>query len=293
MEKPLLPLFGGGTNNTLEALYPLMRGLATLFLVSISFTLCGTVGSLAYPEGGIGAVVGSLVGASVSLIVGCCATGLWKSFVPEDTRTFGVGALLPHSLAVQIGSHGDFDLVVTIHEASGIAVQGHMPWSRSNSFVELQCGGNPVKRTCVKSDGKFNEQFKFRVTAHDQGIMMKVMEQEMVGAASVGYTYVDIQRDVIDQSFPSRKEYFIEAGENDRLRHGGSSKARLILSFDYTEDYPWGLRTHGAPGRGQAMDSKYGAVNFLTQIEFNPNAQVAQEDIYKSSIKRSNEWSIC
>lgn len=276
----LLP--GNKVSSTLDVLYPVLRGLATLLIVAMCMTLFGMVGGLAYPEGGVGAVVGAVVGIVLSLTFGCCITGLWKNLLPEDTKTWGIGALLPHSLAVQIGAHGNFEVIVTIHEAVGIEVQGQLPWRKADTYIEVECGQNPVKRTCVKNDGKFNEQFKFQVTAADENMIVRLKDQDIFGASDIGYVYVDIQKDIIGEGFPWRKEFPVEAGENDRLRYG-NSKAYMVLSFDYTEDYPPMLRTDDKSSQKarQDMESQsqnYGAVSFLTNLEFNTNVKMAKEE---------------
>lgn len=269
----------GGLSALGEALAPLLRGSATLFITALGTTLCGMIGSLAYPVGG--AAVGCFMGVAISLTMGCAVTGFWRDVLPGDGRTFGVGSIVPHSLAVQLGAHGKFDLIVTVHEALGVRVQGHMPWRRADLYVELECGSNPIKRTCVKKDSKFNEQFKIQVTSTDEGVLCRIKDQDVFGASNIGYVYVDIQRDIIDAGFPSQKEFPIEAGESDWLRWN-SEKALLILSFDYTEDYPKtalrGTNTRSSQStQSKVLRSKgYGAVSFLTQLEFNHNVAVAK-----------------
>eukprot|EP00933_Yihiella_yeosuensis_P016916 TRINITY_DN14295_c0_g1_i2.p1 TRINITY_DN14295_c0_g1~~TRINITY_DN14295_c0_g1_i2.p1 ORF type:complete len:285 (+),score=39.22 TRINITY_DN14295_c0_g1_i2:102-956(+) len=272
---PALP--GQRVSSALDSLYPFMRFLGTLLIVILGSTLFGLVGSLAYPVGGVGAIVGAILGALISLSVGVMVTGLWKSFIPQDNKTYGLGAMLPHSVAVAFGAHGAFELIVTIHEAVGIEVQGHMPWKRSDTYLEVECGNNPVKRTCVKNDGKFNEACKIQVTAQDEGMLIRVKDQDLFGATDIGYVYVDIQRDVIEAQFPRHKEFVIEAGEHDRLRYG-KDKAYLVLSFDHQDSsatpmQPFKTQVHGS--------HDYGAVNFLQTLEFNPNAKVVKEhDIF-------------
>lgn len=268
----------------LDVLYPILRCIGTVFIVALGMMLCGMIGSLAYPVGGVGAILGSGLGAVISLVFGCCLTGFWKDVLPDDNRTFGVGALLPHALAVQIGGHGNFDLILTVHEAVGVEVQGRMPWQRADTYIEVECGNNPVKRTCVKSDGKFNEQFKLQVAGSDQAMVLRIKDQDVFGARDVGFVYVDIQKDIIGEGFPWRKEFMIEAGENDRLRWG-KNKAFIVLSFDYTEEYPHALRSEASRSMKSRQEQEkqwaskgYGAVSFLSQLEFNTQAKIAKED---------------
>lgn len=242
------------TSSPLDFIFPLIRGLATLFIVFIGFMVFGMFGSLAFPTGGTGAFLGSVCGIIVSLVVACWITGLWRSFLPEDNE-------MPHPLAVLVGRHGNFDLVLTVHEADGIELQGHASWSSSSTFVEVSCGSNPIKSTDVTSDGVFNEQFRIKVTAADEGIVIKLKEKQLVGSSTLGFVYVDIQEDIINADFPVRQEFHLQTGEGSRLR-SGRNKLRLVLSFDFTEDYPLGLAD---PGRSQAMETivsskSYGAV---------------------------------
>lgn len=283
---PLFPKPGGGSG--LEPLFPILRGVATVFLVAISMLLCGMVGSLAYPTRGVGAIVGAVLGGLISLIFGLFLTGFWKDIAGD--KSFGVGALLPHTLAASVGAHGSFDVIVTVHEAIGIEVQGRMPWKRADTYIEILCGANPLKRTCVKGDGRFNEQFKLQVSPADEGIMLHVKDQDIFGASDVGYVFVDIQKDIVDAAFPWRKEFPIEAGENDRLRYG-KEQACLVLSFDHTEDYPHSLRTDVSRDMRSKEEAErvwkskgYGAVSFLSQLEFNPSAKIGKEEAHQRTL---------
>mmetsp|Transcript_102379 Transcript_102379/g.285261 ORF Transcript_102379/g.285261 Transcript_102379/m.285261 type:complete len:298 (-) Transcript_102379:103-996(-) len=278
---PLLP--GQKIASPLDMLYPMLRGLTTLLIGILGMLLCGMVGSLAYP--GTGAIVGSIVGVLVCLAFGCCVTGFWRDLLPSNTSTFGAEQLLPHALAVQIGGHGHFDLVLTVHEATGVEVQGRMPWMKAETYIEVVCGSNPVKRTCVNADGKFNEQFKLKITPSDDILVVRLKDQDVFGARDVGYVCVDIQKDIIDAGFPWQKRFTIEAGEHDKLRWK-EVKAIIILSFDYTEDYPTELR--GGDGGGsrtasqkdltrQWNSSNYGAVNYLSTLEFNTSMQLSRD----------------
>lgn len=251
-------------SSPLDLLFPLIRGLATLFIVFIGFMVFGMFGSLAFPLGGTGAFLGSACGIVISLSVACCVTGLWRSFLPEDN-----GAGLPHPLAVLVGGHGNFDLVLTIHEAEGIQAQGNTSWSSSSTFAEVKCGSNEVKSTSVSSDGVFNEQLRIKVAAADEGIVIKLKEQQLVGSAVLGSVYVDIMADIINADFPIRQEFPLQVGEGSRLS-SKKNKASLVLSFDYTEDYPLGLAD---PGRSQAMETmasskSYGAIGASSHAQF-------------------------
>eukprot|EP00413_Alexandrium_margalefii_P041874 CAMPEP_0204581536 /NCGR_PEP_ID=MMETSP0661-20131031/44700_1 /ASSEMBLY_ACC=CAM_ASM_000606 /TAXON_ID=109239 /ORGANISM="Alexandrium margalefi, Strain AMGDE01CS-322" /LENGTH=297 /DNA_ID=CAMNT_0051590733 /DNA_START=55 /DNA_END=948 /DNA_ORIENTATION=+ len=267
----------------LEAVFPMLRGLSTLFIAVLGMLMFGMVGSFAYP--GSGAIVGAIAGLVSGLALGCCASGFWRDLLPSNTTTFGAERILPHALAVQIGGHGHFDLVVTVHEVSDVEVQGRMPWMRAEIYAEVACGSNPVKRTCVKTDGKFNEQFKLKIAPSDDYVIVKLKDQDVFGSRDVGYVCVDIQKDVVEAGFPWRRAFAIEAGERDKLRWS-EQKAMVVLSFDYTEDYPAVLRGNaGGEGREasrQDLDKQwnskgYGAVNYLSKLEFNTSMKVSQD----------------
>jgi len=251
-------------SSPLDLIFPLIRGLATLFIVFIGFMVFGMFGSLAFPVGGTGAFLGSVCGILISLAVACFVTGLWRSFLPEEN-----GAGLPHPLAVLVGGHGSFDLVLTIHEADGIQAQGNISWSSSSTFAEVSCGNNPVKSTSAASDGLFNEQFRIKVAAADEKIVIKLKEQQLVGSDLLGTVEVDIMADIINADFPIQQEFPLKVGVGSRL-FSKKSKARLLLSFDYTEHYPLGLAD---PGRSQAMETmasskSYGAVGASSHAQF-------------------------
>lgn len=243
------------TSSPLDFIFPLIRGLATVFIVVIGFMVFGMFGSLAFPVGGTGAFLGSVCCIMVSLLVACWITGLWKSFLPEDNE-------LPHHLAVLVGKHGNFDLVLTVHETEEMEPPSGRSWSHSGTFLEVYCGSNPVQTSArMKSDGVIDEQFKLKVTPADDSIIIELKEKQILGDSAVGFVYIDIQDDIINADFPVRQEFHIRTPEGSQL-HSGKNNPRLVLSFNYTEDYPLGL---AEPGQSRAMETlapsqTYGAV---------------------------------
>lgn len=278
----IVPLPGQPGDNYLDGLKPLFRILVTVFVAGMGMFLCGVIGSLAYPIAGVGAIFGSIIGFILFLCFGCCLTGAWRDFGPKDTRTFEgqMKALMPHALALNAGFHGKFQMIVTIHEVKNVHMQFKLPWSRMDTYVELECGKNPVKRTCVKMDGIFNEQFKIEVRAVDESVLFRVRNQDVFGSTDLGYACVDIQHDIIDKSFPCAQEYPIEAGAGDKMRFDENAASVIVLSFDVTEDYPVPIDNQAVTAekrhyRDANLDTEwnsanYGTVNFLSQLEFNP-----------------------
>jgi len=260
-------------------LFPILRAIATIVIVCLGTLFFGQIGSLAYPLNGAGAVLGCTFGVTVCLFIGCCATGSWRDFLmAHDTTTQGL--ILPHTLASQIGGHGYFDLLVTVHKAVSVEVQGQMPWSPLQIYAEVECGSNPVKRTCVRPDGRFEEQFKLNIEAVDRSMLVRLKNQGMLGTVDVGYVHVDIQSDIVDADSLRQRAFEINAGEGDSLRWT-KPRAQLILSFELV-----GARgASGFPNPFETTPSKdpeslrhggqsYGAVDFISRLEFNPDARL-------------------
>jgi len=263
-------------------LFPALRGVVTVLVVCLGTLFFGQVGSLAYPENGVGAIVGCSIGVTLCLVLGCCATGSWRDVLqgPEGAQA---GLLLPHALAAHVGGHGHFDLIVTVHRVVGVQVQGQMPWSPVHVYAEVECGENPVKRTCVRPDGRFEEQFKLHVQAMDSTILVRLKSQGVFGTVDVGYVHIDIQSDIVDAGSLREKVFEIEAGEGDTLRWT-KPRAYLTLSFDLGGAESAARRaaspfdTHKDPGGHSSSHVKYGAVDFISRLEFNTDARMESRD---------------
>jgi len=273
-------LISGQDANTFDFLMPMLRGLASLFIACSGTMLFAMIGSLAMPV--FGAIVGGFVGLLFSLALGCCLTGFWRDMIPDDAKSYGVGSVLPHSVAAQMGTHGSFDLIVTVHECHNVDVVQRMPWRQPDIFIELECGHNPIKRTCVRKDQKFNEQFKVQIKAADDTLLIRLKDQDIFGATNVGYCCINVQQDILNQGFPWQKRFNVLAGEKDQLRWS-ADKPQIIISFDYTDEYPQSLRQDDSTSletrkqvEAQWQNDSYGAVNFLSRLEFNPNMKIAK-----------------
>lgn len=254
-------------------LFPILRAIATVLIVCLGTLFFGQIGSLAFPENGVGAVVGCTVGVLLCLVLGCCATGSWRDVSSqEDGLTRGL--VLPHALASQMGGHGHFNLIVTVHRAVGVEIQGQLPLASLPIYAEVECGNNPVKPTCVRSDGRFEEQFKLRVEPTDSSMLVRLKSQGMFGIVNVGYVHVDIQRDVVDAS-PRRERHFeIQAGDGDSLRWT-KPRAALLLSFDVVGDHdPLATMPNPFATDVEGNNKSYGAVDFVSRLTFNPDARL-------------------
>lgn len=277
-----------------DPLKPLMGMLATFFLAFVGMLTFGMIGSLAYPQAGMGAIFGALIGFTFFFILGFLMTGAYNQFLPKYQQKYGLLGLLPSWLVAWWPSveHGNFTLILTVHEVKNVSVRGLAPWSWADLYVEIECGVNPVKRTCVKADGKFNEQFRLQIQALDDSIMLRLKDQDVFGSTDIGYVCVSISHHIINNDhgrdpFPMKKKFDIESFEHDRLKHKDArTKASLILSFDHLDDY-WAGRGRG-PARGPedveaAFDitkdnnwnkDQYGAINNLSMVTFNTHAKL-------------------
>lgn len=258
-------------------LFPILRGVATVLIVCLGTLFFGQIGSLTFPENGVGAIVGCTIGVTLCLFIGCCTTGSWRDLFSAQDGT-AQSLLLPHTLASQVGGHGHFDLIITVHKAVGLEVQGQMPWSSLDVYAEVECGSNPVKRTCVRPDGRFEEQFKLHVQATDRSMLVRLKNQGVFGTVDVGYVHIDIQADIVDAGSQQMRAFEIEAGEGDKLRWT-KPRAQLILSFDLIGAE--GVARFGNPfdtGKDLESQSKsYGAVDYISRLEFNPNARLEHD----------------
>lgn len=225
----------------LEGLWPLVQGLFTLVLAVLGMIVVSIIGSLAYPVGGVGAILGLLIGGVVFGLIGCFMSGLWRQLF-IGYRLPVLGSLLPQNVAAAMGSHGDFTLIVTIHEVKNLEVRGYLPWiMKPDIYVQIDCGKNPPKRTCVKRNCQYNEQFKLEVNAADDTIMLWVLDQDVFGSDKIGYVALNIQKDIIEAGFPARQRHVLEAQEDCNIQWA-QGQASIIVSYDHTEDYAESLR---------------------------------------------------
>mmetsp|Transcript_3123 Transcript_3123/g.7035 ORF Transcript_3123/g.7035 Transcript_3123/m.7035 type:complete len:285 (+) Transcript_3123:166-1020(+) len=243
-----------------DVLAPIIKGVAVLILTFAGMMLFGMIGSLAYPIGGVGAILGSIIGIIVFGCLGICMSGLYMEFLPRDARRYGASAYLPQTLLALSAEHSDMTLAITVHRVEKLQVRGLMPWMSPDIFVEIECGTNPPKRTCVKPDAVFNEKFRLNVKAMDDSILLRIKDQDVFGSANVGYVLLSVTKDVVpnlqsrsasDKGTMStdKKEvkFVIEAFETDKLMFVPGGEAKLVLSFEKVEP-----------------KASYGAVNFLS-----------------------------
>lgn len=224
-------------------LKPYMRGLATAFITAVGASLCGMVGSLAYPIGGSGMLTGIVIGMLAFGSLGFFLTGFWKDAFPAY-ENFNVDRLMPESIKASVGSRPTVHLLLKIISVENVKVQGHMPWSTPDLYVETTCGQdrqeNPTHNTCVqKPTGgvvTWNEQVRLRISPFENQIMCKIKNQDLFGSSDVGYVVVDVMENIYrppdGKSFPKELAFKIQAGEQDQLKFiGGDKVPKLTLGF--------------------------------------------------------------
>eukprot|EP00927_Polykrikos_kofoidii_P057666 TRINITY_DN51829_c0_g1_i1.p1 TRINITY_DN51829_c0_g1~~TRINITY_DN51829_c0_g1_i1.p1 ORF type:complete len:248 (-),score=25.30 TRINITY_DN51829_c0_g1_i1:212-955(-) len=207
-----------------------IKFLATFLISGFGMLLCSLIGSLAFPIGGSGAIIGAIVGAIVFCCIGSLTSGLWKelalAWIPDATT---VNSILPDAIAREFHGHGNFTLYVTVHNTEHVHVTGRL-WHNPDLYVEVGCGDNPIKRTCVKRDGVFNETFRFDVRAHDKVVAFRVHDQRPFGSSSVGFLVVEIEK-IIKGEFPPRFEHPLEVAQSDTLVFKGDVVPKILISF--------------------------------------------------------------
>mmetsp|Transcript_8988 Transcript_8988/g.23227 ORF Transcript_8988/g.23227 Transcript_8988/m.23227 type:complete len:290 (+) Transcript_8988:114-983(+) len=265
----------------LDGLYAQLRAFGALAISGLGAVFVGMLGSILYPTPpGVGAIAGCILGFVLGMIIGCFATGFFWDLISQKLTPgmISVRSAIPHTLAVKTGTYGNFGLILTVHEVAGVKVQGMLPWQNIDTYVEIECGGNPIKRTCVKTNGKFNQQFKLNVCPVDENILLRVKDQDIFGSLNIGYVCIDILKDIIRADFPKHVEFDIEADDHDHLWHVPGNKAAVIVSFEYTDSYPPSVRPEKTAMNTLEKGAGYGAtqhsgVDFLSSNVFNPHSR--------------------
>lgn len=289
---------GAGEAGFLQRVVKTVVFLLFAFLGMFGFAM---IGSLAYPVGGVGAIGGAIGGVLVGGCFGCMFTGLCWDMVPDEMTKYGVGYYLPGPLQQIAGAvtHGDFTVIITVHRVEHLKVKGLLPWQPADLYLEIDCGENPTKTTCVRHDHKFDEQFRISVRALDDAILIKVKDQDIFGSTDVGYVSVDVIKEIIEAGFPVQKSFRIHPWQNDKIAYSGAvgDDAQLILTFDHTDDLghggdagsayaenriewkklvdgKWntaGMKTGGGGGN-------YGSLDLISKMEFNTTVKVVKDD---------------
>lgn len=263
----------------LGPIMPIIRILLTLVIALGGTFLCGLIGSMTWP--GVGAIVGAAGGFVVFGVVAMLVIGSWRDCAPNLSLT----ALVPAGMANAMCKHGNFTMLITVHRAENINATGLLPWSSPDCYITVQAGDNPEKATVVSNTMVWDEQFKVQIKPSDTDIVVKLMDQDIFSSSCMGYVGLEIDEDIIDEGFPSEAAFKLESGESKA--GGGKGRAQLILSFDYTDDYPKDkLLLLAATTKGQKNQrarerrkektgaewhrAEYGAVSTLATVQMNP-----------------------
>lgn len=282
--------------NPMGFLLPIFRLVVTLAVAIMGAYLFGMIGSMSYP--GIGAIGGALLGFLFFGFLTCCLVGAYKDCLPDINAMLDATAIVPPIISHAVCKHGQFTLIVTVHRLEGMQGMGGLfPWSNPDTYVSIECGHNPIKRTCVKNSLKYEEQFRLSITPKDEHIVVKALDQDIFGAQLLGYLNLDVDEDVIGHGFPQEQTFKLEmGGKSDRT--GG--KTVIVLSFDYTDDYPLAAQQahvknfpHMAQRRKERLmrsrdlwqSKNYGSCQHLETLSFNTDVKETVTEIKKEQDK--------
>lgn len=259
-----------------KPLLPLAQGLITLFIACLGMMLGCTIGSLVYPSPpAVGAIVGGSICMVIFMCIGGCITGLFQTMMPHTSPLDNVFAVLPHVVAVNAGGYSTFSAILTVHELQHVS-PGNRYMTSPQMYVDVECTpGNPIKSTCVKSDGVFNEQFRLHITPACKAVVFTIKDQQLFGASDVAVAMVQVG-DVVRMGFPYRLPVPVTGGDGYNLLSTGQ-KPELIVSFEAAEDYDKTLIAQ-QPQREEDTKiwnrSEYGSVNYLSTVQFNNSVRL-------------------
>lgn len=260
---------------------PMIKAIIAIGIGILGCFLFGVLGSMTYP--GVGAIAGAGIGFLLFTFIGCCALGVYKDLLPKP-ENFDTAALVPSFVNQAMGKHGKFTLIVTVHKATDVStMKGLNPFGSPDVYVTVESGNNPPKATCVKksSNPEFNEQFKLLVQPNHKSVVVRLMDQDVFGSDDVGYVTVDIDQDIIGRGFPQEEPYVVQAGTKGQKAAG---KSKVYLSFDYTDDFPWGQTKQARMQNPEMYDKRidrmkkadqtwhtqgYGSCAHLQTLQFN------------------------
>lgn len=204
-------------------LVPMIRTLGVIIIGVGGCLLFGMIGSMTYS--GVGAILGSLFGFCLFLCVGCIVLGKYKDIVRGGGDIFDLPDI--------VCEHGAFSMTITVHslvtENEEKGMFGGMFASEPDTFVQVRCGINPIKSTCVRGDRKWNEKFRLNVRAKDKSICCDLLDQNMLGDSKMGQVTLDITDDILDPGWPQEARFKVEGD----AKRKNVPKAELILSFDF------------------------------------------------------------
>lgn len=209
----------------MAALAPMLRTLGVIAIGVGGCMLFAMIGSMSYP--GVGAILGAVFGFALFSCIGFVVLGKYKDVVRGGSDLIDLPGFA--------SEHSPFVLIITVHRVTAIDEEklcGVGAGSR-DTFVQVKCGINPPKSTCVKTDGVWNESFKMNVRRKDKSVMVVLLDQNIFGDSVLGQVTLDIDDDIVDRGFPHKEKYKVEVTSTEKE----APKAMLELSFDQ-QDFP-------------------------------------------------------
>eukprot|EP00929_Paragymnodinium_shiwhaense_P113206 TRINITY_DN81467_c0_g1_i1.p1 TRINITY_DN81467_c0_g1~~TRINITY_DN81467_c0_g1_i1.p1 ORF type:complete len:291 (-),score=50.46 TRINITY_DN81467_c0_g1_i1:15-887(-) len=271
------------TASLVDALLPVSRGLGTLFAGMVGMMIGGNLGAIIYPvPPGAGAIMGGIFGLMIFALLGCCITSFWMDLLPSED----IGTIAERQVARMADQEFSYSLVINIKEVTGVSVNGRMyaakpgilrpefgsVMSRPSLFVELYTADpqTPVKATCVRKDGVFNEQFIVDVPRSDHTLFFVLKDQQMLGASQVGFVTINTDLDIYTDGKETTLD--IKGGEGYSLwRQDWNNHPKLVIAAQTVESTMDGQahkKTSHLKPEGDQFENHYGAVNFLSAMHF-------------------------
>jgi len=199
-------------------------------------------------------LIGGCSGFILGTLLGYFTIGPGKSQVWKMVKK----NMPPDAQRIKLGlGNTKFSIDMSIHEVRNVIGSDGI-WSyfgkKTDSYVEVRVGRklgerdnftvnpqNPVKRTCIEEKGKFEETFKLTIRPTDDTIEIKLMDQDVAGDDTVGFTFLHISKDIVGEGFPQHKGFKLM--QKDSILWGGTLRRTgvIIVSFSPGENMPQDL----------------------------------------------------
>lgn len=216
------------------------KDLTTTVLNAMMYAFLGVLGLMLGAVGGflagqgLNTLIGGAIGLSIGLILAVFLTGHFRDAVEAggDAALNVAEPLVPSFAREAAFGHDFFSILVTVHYVKTGADDALDMTKLSNfdGYVEVTCGSNPVKRTCVHPHCVYEETFKLGVRPRDKFIIFELKDQEMVKDELIGTLQLPVSA-VIDAGFPVMKAFSL-------LDRRQTKVGNVMLSFDWGTDFP-------------------------------------------------------
>lgn len=222
-------------------------GYFSAFLIGIFGSLVGGACGWAMGQG-----TQTLIGAGIGFGVFFCFGFMFFGPMQNLVNHVWYYVQPPEALRVWFTGARSFNLYVTVHSIQNVinmeGIAGFFG-KVNDSFIELKVGRevdegtfimskNPPKRTCVRTDGKFNEVFHFVIQPTDDTLQVTLFDQDVVGESLVGTQLISITEDVLQAGFPQKRGFRLQrvASMFSLSKHAHAGTA--ILSFQPGDNFP-------------------------------------------------------